>query len=299
MTFVAEVAPPLGAHALSKGRGTDLDNTTYIATHDVSPALQERGNKGADSDCIQAHVIVVPLTTRPYADNDGQEDKLVVLGFDKGRGEFSGEEIAGTLRCNEGKREGVNSGKPDNNCVAFHLQQDPIPNSAISPALGSGGNPNGQASIGVAQAFRAAGQDGFEPSEVSPPLAATDGGGSGVPTAFYLHSQNSQAMKSPGPGQAGGTADVARALDTNGGFAEGQGGNLVVNPKRYQVRRLTPVECERLQAFPDDFTRWAVKENGNTVEQKDSPRYRQLGNAWTTFMADWLAIRIKKFGYKL
>lgn len=332
MTFVPSVAPPLGAHALSKGRGTDLDNTTYVATHDISPALQERGNKGADSDCIQAHVIVAPLTTRPYADNASQEDKLVVHGFDKGRGEYTGEDLAGTLRCNEAKREGANSGKADNQCVAFqpgnltdgrgspptagmtpalkaesdgdtrqcvafHLQQDPISNETMTPALGSGGNPSGQASIGVAMAFRGAGQDGFDPQNISPPLAATDGGGAGVP--FMVHSNNCNAMTKDGPGKAGEETNIARSLDTNGGFAEGQGGNLVVTPKRYQVRRLTPVECERLQAFEDDFSRYGVNAAGKQIEQKDSPRYRQLGNAWTTFMADWIAIRIKQFGYKL
>jgi site-specific DNA-cytosine methylase len=37
------------------------------------------------------------------------------------------------------------------------------------------------------------------------------------------------------------------------------------------VRRLTPMECERLQGFPDDWT----------AGQSDSQRYRQMGNAVT------------------
>ena len=255
MTFVPvkELHPTLDTTYESK-QGSDqwinqaAAEVHQVPTHAVSPALQERGDKRADSDCIQAHVIIPPIT----------------LGFDKRRGEFTGEEMAGTLRCNEGKREGVNSGKADNQCVAF----------------------------------RAAGQDGFNPEPISPPLMSSDGGGT-VPTAFFLHSQNSQAMKKDGAGNAGGPAEIARALDTTGGFTEGQGGNVVVNPKRYQVRRLTPVECERLQGFADDFTRYGVDDKGRQVEHKDSPRYRQVGNAWTTFVADWLAIRIKKFGYKL
>ena len=54
------------------------------------------------------------------------------------------------------------------------------------------------------------------------------------------------------------------------------------------VRRLTPRECERLQAFPDDWTRWT--DTGR--EQADGPRYKQLGNAVTVTVAQWLGRRI-------
>jgi DNA (cytosine-5)-methyltransferase 1 len=42
----------------------------------------------------------------------------------------------------------------------------------------------------------------------------------------------------------------------------------------YAVRRLTPLECERLMGWPDDHTRWTDDER----EQADSHRYRQCGN---------------------
>ena len=45
------------------------------------------------------------------------------------------------------------------------------------------------------------------------------------------------------------------------------------------VRRLTPVECERLQGFPD----------GWTAGQADSHRYKQMGNAVTTNVANYVA----------
>ena len=48
------------------------------------------------------------------------------------------------------------------------------------------------------------------------------------------------------------------------------------------VRRLTPTECERLQAFPD----------GWTDGQADSARYRQLGNAVCVNVAEWIGHRI-------
>ena len=50
--------------------------------------------------------------------------------------------------------------------------------------------------------------------------------------------------------------------------------DLVVEPNRQYaqlIRRLTPLECERLQGFPDDWT--------NIPGASDSARYRALGNS--------------------
>lgn len=44
------------------------------------------------------------------------------------------------------------------------------------------------------------------------------------------------------------------------------------------LRRLTPIECERLQGFPDDWTRWGIFD-GEKKEISDSQRYKMLGNA--------------------
>ena len=57
-------------------------------------------------------------------------------------------------------------------------------------------------------------------------------------------------------------------------------------------RRLTPRECERLQGFPDDWTRWGVTEAGEEVELADGPRYRMIGDAVTTYTARWLGRRL-------
>jgi len=49
-----------------------------------------------------------------------------------------------------------------------------------------------------------------------------------------------------------------------------------------RIRRLTPVECERLQGFPDNFTKLGIDTNGKSVEISDTQRYKVLGNAVTT-----------------
>lgn len=129
-----------------------------------------------------------------------------------------------------------------------------------------------------AVAFRACGQEGFTPSEIAPPIVATDGGGAGAPTM-----------------QSG-----------------------------MQVRRLTPVECERLQGFPDNFTlipwkfyqqyakRTDTGTDGTSFEEMlikltgrglrepttqdcpDGPRYRALGNSMAVPVMNWLGRQIQR-----
>lgn len=76
------------------------------------------------------------------------------------------------------------------------------------------------------------------------------------------------------------TGDVHVPLRT----AQGHGAPAVMS--NMVVRRLTPVECERLQGFPDGWTDIDSKK-----PTPDSRRYKQLGNAVTVNVAEWLARR--------
>lgn len=67
-----------------------------------------------------------------------------------------------------------------------------------------------------------------------------------------------------------------------------QAGGASRNATRAGVRRLTPMECERLQAFPDGWTAFGA--DGRS--QSDSQRYRQLGNAVCVNVAAWIGKRI-------
>lgn len=60
-----------------------------------------------------------------------------------------------------------------------------------------------------------------------------------------------------------------------------------------RVRRLTPVECERLQGFPDNWTRipWRGKAEVNCT---DAPRYKAIGNSWAVPCVRWIGERIKE-----
>lgn len=59
-----------------------------------------------------------------------------------------------------------------------------------------------------------------------------------------------------------------------------------------RIRRLTPRECERLQGFPDDFTKYGIDEKGTKVEISDTQRYKMMGNAVTVNVVEFLARRL-------
>lgn len=58
------------------------------------------------------------------------------------------------------------------------------------------------------------------------------------------------------------------------------------------VRRLTPLECERLMGYPANWTRWGTYKNGHTKRIADGPRYQMCGNGWATPVANWVAERV-------
>ena len=73
---------------------------------------------------------------------------------------------------------------------------------------------------------------------------------------------------------------IAQTLDS--------GGEQAVIDKR--IRRLTPIECERLQGFPDDWTRYGQE----LKEISDTQRYKMCGNAVTVDVVEAVAKKIKE-----
>lgn len=64
-------------------------------------------------------------------------------------------------------------------------------------------------------------------------------------------------------------------------LCDGDGGNRV--KKVYQdgrCRKFTPLEYERLQSLPDNYTQYGIKD-GKVVKISDSKRYTTVGNGWT------------------
>ena len=79
----------------------------------------------------------------------------------------------------------------------------------------------------------------------------------------------------------------------------GNGSECLVAEKtiRWIVRRLTPVECERLQGFPDDYTNigdW-TDSKGKKHKYADSPRYKALGNSIALPQWFWLVQKMRPY----
>ncbi len=89
-------------------------------------------------------------------------------------------------------------------------------------------------------------------------------------------------------------SDVGGALQARTGHTLNANGVVRSN---MIVRRLTPLECERLQGFPDHWTdigEW-IDEKGKKHKDADSPRYKALGNSIALPFWDWMLRRMARY----
>ena len=83
--------------------------------------------------------------------------------------------------------------------------------------------------------------------------------------------------------------DVHPTLPSESANNGGGAGSLTYDG--YAVRRLTPTECERLQGFPDGWTR--IPYRGKDADAcPDGPRYKALGNSMAVNVMRWIGQRI-------
>jgi DNA (cytosine-5)-methyltransferase 1 len=84
-------------------------------------------------------------------------------------------------------------------------------------------------------------------------------------------------------------AHISKTIDASASNpAMHQGGSAIV--QAMAVRRLTPVECERLQGFPDNYSNIPWRK---AAESPDGPRYKALGNSWAVPVVAWIGQRIQ------
>lgn len=69
---------------------------------------------------------------------------------------------------------------------------------------------------------------------------------------------------------------------------------VIKTPTTKKVRKLTPLECERLMGWPDDYTAKGIDDNGNEISISDSQRYRICGNGIGTPVTEWIGDRFMK-----
>ena len=83
------------------------------------------------------------------------------------------------------------------------------------------------------------------------------------------------------------TGDIACTFTADATSATHSGPTVI---QSMAVRRLTPVECERLQGFPDHYT--DIKPKGK--QTPDGPRYKALGNSMAVPVMNWIGQKIQK-----
>lgn len=70
--------------------------------------------------------------------------------------------------------------------------------------------------------------------------------------------------------------------------------NILVQDSTQCVRRLTPLECERLQGFPDNHTLIPYR-NKPAEKCPDTPRYKAIGNSMAVPVVRWIGQRIQHY----
>jgi len=164
--------------------------------------------------------------------------------------------------------------------------------------------------------------DGFTEGGPMYTLNATGVHGVAQPVAYAFDSLSSNSMKSTNPLSGCNKVNLSKTLDTSRGLDPScnQGGIGVAQPiaptltasndpsrspqsteitnqvaavhaASMAVRRLTAVECERLQGFPDNYTNIPWRKQPTAP---DGPRYKALGNSWAVPVVRWIGERIER-----
>lgn len=189
--------------------------------------------------------------------------------------------VAGSLTKAMGRRGGV----PDNGDTPGQLIVSHNPACTLTRREYKGPLPEADLSTVIAfRHFTGPTDTGAPQVDIVPTLRKSDTSGQCV---AFQSSQSGVRVQ-----------DVHATLDANNGSRRHNG--VILNTG---VRRLTPRECERLQGFPDDYTRIpnrlmdALKIEADPDNEKhwakDGPRYAALGNSMAVPVMSWIGRRIE------
>ena len=247
---------------------------------DAGPAAGEASSAGAGGGAYPT--VARSLTARhdgsPCVDR-GPNIIVQAAGFSGGQGAKSGgigyaEELSPTLKA-------AASGSNRSPCVlsVAENQRHELRTAEVFPSISTGGGKPGR---GYPCVFENHGQDSrlTGPLEVAPTVAQKFGtGGNNTPLVM---SQQRFGVYREGVGTLtarNGTRHTGETLAVTG----------------QTVRRLTPLECERLQGFPDGWTDigpWVDSKGKLHRESSDSARYKALGNSIALPPWRWVLLRI-------
>lgn len=171
----------------------------------------------------------------------------------------------------------------DTETFAVHGTQDPDTNCELAHTLGRN---NGQENACIAFSYKDNGADAT--SDLSPTIRAGNHdkshANSGQPPAIAYAFKAGQGAKAGGIGYAEDQSPTLTSASSGTNLAPAVMHGVA-------VRRLTPIECERLQGFPDNHTLigWRGKD---ADECPDGPRYKAIGNSMAVPVMRWIGERI-------
>lgn len=246
---------------------------------EVSPALKARDHKGPSSDGDGDGAPILPVSTKRPNWRCG------ACGNEWNDAHATREDDRESLSPPECDRCGNEDGNIWIGGGAVSATGD-VSHALTAEGFDASEDGTGRGTQAVAFAQNQRGE--VRTSDVSP--AVTTGGGKpgeGYPAVAQLYSI--MPMNS-GKDYKARPVDVAQPIMAGGPVGGNQGGDYIATP--WAVRRLTPRECERLQGFPDDFTRipWRGKPAENCP---DGPRYKALGNSMAVNVMRWIGTRIQ------
>ncbi|HEJ7514696.1 TPA: phage N-6-adenine-methyltransferase [Klebsiella oxytoca] len=273
---------------LFESEGVRRDTPPSREPKSAVAALTARGvgTCGADDNQAQAGHIIAECANGDISHTlkaegfDGSEDgtgrgvPVIAFGGGNTRGNI---DVAACLTA-RGQRIDF-----DVETFAVHGTQDPDSNRELAHTLGRN---HGQENACIAFSYKDHGADASE--DLSPTLRAgnsdNSNANSGQPPAIAYAFKPGQGTKARGIGFAEEQSPTLTSASS--------GTNLTPAVMcGVSVRRLMPVECERLQGFPDNHTliSWRGKE---AAECPDGPRYRAIGNSMAVPVMRWIGERI-------
>ena len=101
--------------------------------------------------------------------------------------------------------------------------------------------------------------------------------------AIAIQASGLRENPNSGPDGIGVQSDIASTVEARAEVQAAQ--------QNWSVRRLTPVECARLQGFPDDYL--DITFRGKPAA--DGNKYKALGNSWAVPNGRWIMERIERF----
>lgn len=202
--------------------------------------------------------------------------------------------IAGTLKASGGCLSGGSE------TLIIHGTQDPIISQDIAHCLGRN---NGQENI----LFEIKGIEAIRIAEqpIAPTLKARMGtGGNNVPCIAIAGNIIGRSLDNGGNGAGFNENGICYTLTSTDQHAicwdgdttlrTSQGNEGVGIAHKGVVRKLTPLECERLQGFPDNWTKIPYR-NKPLDQCPDSPRYKAIGNSMAVPVMRWIGLRIVEY----